>query len=169
MANCPVCNKTGLPDFKTEEVICPQCNSNLKAFKLLSGMSARRPGSNKAYVYIGTISILVVILLWQILRNNTHPSSQGELSQAPQIVSFDSTKAYKERIRELEDSLSAKNSVQGVATVSYSIKKGDCLSKIAQMFYNDWRRFDEIEKINNLVKPYNLRVGQIIKVKVKTE
>jgi LysM repeat protein len=169
MANCPVCKKTGLPDYRTEEVVCPQCNSNLKAFKLLSGLSLHKPTTKRTIISIGIISILSILLLWQFLSNSKTETAKAALDQIPTNTVVDSSEFYKKRIAELQNEVTVKNSKQEEATVSYTIKKGDCLTKIAQVFYNDWQRFEEIEKMNNLVKPYNLRVGQTIKIKLKTE
>ncbi|MFL5765940.1 MAG: LysM peptidoglycan-binding domain-containing protein [Bacteroidia bacterium] len=169
MANCPVCNKTGLPDYRTEAVVCPQCNSNLKAFKLLSGLFAHKPTTKRSFISIGIIGVLFILLLWQFLSNQKTETTKTTLDQVPTNTVADSSEFYKKRITELQNNLAVKNSQQEESTVSYTIKKGDCLTKIALMFYNDWQRFEEIEKLNNLVKPYNLRVGQTIKIKLKNE
>lgn len=169
MANCPVCNKTGLPDYKTQEVVCPQCNSNLKAFKLLSGLATHEPATKRPFISIGIVTLLVVLLLWQFLSHQKVETTKVTLDQTPPNPVTDSSQSYKKRIAELQDSLAVKNYKQNEAIVSYTIKKGDCLTKLAQTFYNDWQRFEEIERLNSLVKPYNLRVGQIIKIKLKTE
>ena len=33
--NCPVCDKSGLPDFTLNPTTCPQCNSDLSGFVVI--------------------------------------------------------------------------------------------------------------------------------------
>src|SRR4051812_37243037 len=128
MANCPVCNKTGLPDYKNEEVVCSQCNSDLKAFKLLSALSANKSKNNRTYIYISIIAVLILLLTWQGLSTQKTEIATNALDEKPNIAPFDSSHYYKKQIAELQDSLTLKNSTQPKTIIAYTIKKGDCLS-----------------------------------------
>lgn len=47
----------------------------------------------------------------------------------------------------------------------YTVKEGDTLSKIAEKFYGDGSRWPEIAKENGNLKPEDLQVGQILRIK----
>ena len=55
------------------------------------------------------------------------------------------------------------------ATVKYVVKKGDYPYKIAKFFYNDGKKYKQIEEDNGLEQPYELIVGQILKIKIPQE
>lgn len=68
--NCPICNKAGLPDYTKNAVICPQCNSDLKAFSLLNSIS--KPQKSKIGMFvIMSISLLSIALLGLFLKSNS--------------------------------------------------------------------------------------------------
>lgn len=47
---------------------------------------------------------------------------------------------------------------------SYTIQAGDTLGKIAEKFYGDASRYQEIAEANNIDNPNNIRVGQTINI-----
>jgi hypothetical protein len=60
--NCPICNKAGLPNYTKSEVVCPQCNSDLKAFLLLDSIATTKIARFGMYALIG-LSFLVIFFL----------------------------------------------------------------------------------------------------------
>jgi N-acetyl-anhydromuramyl-L-alanine amidase AmpD len=48
--------------------------------------------------------------------------------------------------------------------VSYTVKSGDTLSKIAKQFYNDASKYDIIAKANNITNPNSIHVGQVLQI-----
>ena len=54
-------------------------------------------------------------------------------------------------------------------SIQYKVKNGDCPSKIALFFYNDWKMYKKIEADNNLTQPYILKVGQLLTIKLIKE
>lgn len=167
--NCPVCNKSGLPDYKNQEVTCPQCNSNLRAYLLLSKLSKPSAGNSKTFLPI-SIVVLAISLLVIFFWNKSEKTLTEIPATVPQITSakIDSSYYYQSIIASLKDSIS-KVKTQGSIEIEYKIKKGDCLSKIAYNFFGDWSKYSKIESDNNLVKPYKLAQGQIIKIKMESK
>jgi nucleoid-associated protein YgaU len=53
----------------------------------------------------------------------------------------------------------------GELTISYKIKKGDSLWKIAQIYYGNGKLYKKIEEDNLLRKPYSLKAGQMLNIK----
>ena len=51
----------------------------------------------------------------------------------------------------------------------YTVKQGDFPWKIAAFFYGDGMSYKKIESDNNLVQPYQLKVGQELVIKLDKE
>ena len=123
--NCPICNKAGLPDCTKNIVVCPQCNSDLKAFMLLNSIS--KPNKSKIWTYlIIGISLLSVAFLGLFLKSN---SDKKELI-AKNVILNDS-------ISKMQIADVTKEEVQPIAekqeaTIKYVVKKGDTLWSIVQ-------------------------------------
>lgn len=164
--NCPVCNKGGLPDYTATPTICPQCNSDLKAFLLLHSISKPKPTKTILFSLSG---IVLVAFAFAFLYFNS-------LSNRKKIASNNSRK-----VAELQDSI---NKIQSANTqkiqpenkssekefvILYKVKNGDYAGKISRLFYNDWRMYKKIEADNNLQKRYVLKVGQPLTIKLKKE
>lgn len=167
--NCPVCNKTGLPDYKTIEVTCSQCNSNLKAYMLLSTISNEKAPKRTNFFIPASITLLAISIVIVFFNWDTS-SKKDEVTIVEKSLlpsQNDSLIIYKNQIAQLKDSLL--NSKKQIETFNYTIKSGDCLSKISYNFYGDWRQYKMIEEDNNLQNPYKLSVGQILKIKIKAQ
>lgn len=163
--NCPICNKAGLPDYTKNIVVCPQCNSDLKAFMLLNSISKPNKSNIGTYLIIG-ISLLSIAFLGLFLKSN---SDKNELI-AKNVILNDSIS----KIQIVDVAKETKEEVQPIAekqeaTIKYVVKKGDYPYKIAQFFYNDGSKYKQIEADNNLVKPYTLKVGQVLTIKISQE
>lgn len=163
--NCPICDKAGLPDYTKNNVVCPQCNSDLKAFMLLNSISKPNKSKIGTYLIIG-VSLLSIAFLGLFLKSN---SDKKELiaknvilnDSISKIQIIDVAKETKERVQPIVEK-------QEVA-IKYVVKKGDYPYKIAKFFYNDGSKYKQIEADNNLIKPYTLKVGQILTIKISQE
>jgi LysM repeat protein len=163
--NCPICNKAGLPDYTKNIVICPQCNSDLKAFMLLNSISKPYKSKIGTYIIIG-VSLLSVALAGLLLKSN---SDKKELiaknvilnDSISKIQIFDVVKETTHQVQPIAE--------KQEATIKYVVKKGDYPYKIAQFFYNDGSKYKQIEADNNLQQPYTLKVGQILSIKISQE
>lgn len=163
--NCPICNKAGLPDYTKNNVVCPQCNSDLKAFMLLNSISKPNKSKIGTYIIIG-VSLLSIAFLGLFLKSN---SDKKELIAKNVILSDSISKmqivAVAKETKEEVQPIAEKQE----ATIKYVVKKGDYPYKIAQFFYNDGRKYKQIEADNNLEKPYTLKVGQVLTIKILQE
>ncbi|MBC6490656.1 LysM peptidoglycan-binding domain-containing protein [Flavihumibacter stibioxidans] len=163
--NCPICNKAGLPDYTKNNVVCPQCNSDLKAFMLLNSISKPNKSKIGTYLIIG-VSLLSIVFLGLFLKSN---SDKKELI-AKNVVLNDSIS----KMQIVDVAKETKEEIQPIAekqeaTIKYVVKKGDYPYKIAQFFYNDGSKYTQIETDNNLEQPYTLKVGQILTIKILQE
>lgn len=163
--NCPICNKAGLPDYTKSEVVCPQCNSDLKAFLLLDSISAPEKSSFGTYALFGLL-LLTVLFLGLFVKSNI---DKKEIL-ATNIILNDSISHLTNEKVVLEKPKEESQIPEGKeATVKYVVKKGDYTYKIARFFYGDGNKYKQIEADNKLEYPYTLKVGQILLIKISQE
>lgn len=162
---CPICNKAGLPDYIKNEVVCPQCNSDLKAFLLLDSISKPKKGRFGTYSFIG-LSLLVILFLGLLVKSNSEKNEiiTTNLVLNDSISNFKNGKVAMEKPKEEPQTIESKEVI-----VKYIVKKGDYLYKIAQFFYGDGRKYKQIEADNNLEQPYILKVEQILLIKISQD
>ena len=163
--NCPICNKAGLPNYTKSEVVCPQCNSDLKAFLLLDSISKPQKFKIGTYVIIG-VSVLSIVFLGLFLKSNSDRKKliTANHSLNDSIVQMQSAVVITQEETKLQP-ITEKQDV----TIQYIVKKGDYPYKIAQFFYNDGSKYKQIETDNNLKQPYTLKVGQVLTIKISQE
>lgn len=162
---CPICNKAGLSDYKKTEVVCPQCNSDLKPFMLLENVSKSQT-PKRTYLIIACVSLLSIIFLGMLLKTN---SVKQQLVVENEILT-DSLEIIQGQLisTRLPEYGQSKGEEQ-IITLEYVVKKGDYPYKIAQFFYGDGNLYKQIEADNNLVQPYTLKVGQVLEIKLKKD
>lgn len=165
--NCPICNKAGLPDYTKNNVVCPQCNSDLKAFMLLNSISQPQKSKIGTYVIIG-VSVLSIAFLGMFLQSN---SDKKELIAKNLVLNDSISKIQNVNIKfETQKENEQQPIVENLdVSIKYKVKKGDYPYKIAEFFYNDGSKYKQIEADNNLKQPYTLQVGQILIIKLSQE
>jgi LysM repeat protein len=139
--NCPICNKAGLPDYTKNNVICPQCNSDLKAFMLLNSISQPQKSKIGKYMIIG-VSVLSIAFLGLFLKSNsdktelitTNHSLNDSIVKLQVAVVINQEETELQPIAEIQE-----------VTIKYVVKKGDYPYKIAEFFYNDGSKYKQIE------------------------
>lgn len=164
---CPVCDSPAITaDYTKTHIICPICNSDLKAFSLLNSISKPQKSKIEMYVIVG-ISLLSIALLGLFLKSN---SDKKELIAKNVILNDSISKIQVITVADIKEEpktqpIAEKQDV----TVKYVVKKGDYPYKIAQFFYNDGSKYKQIEADNNLAQPYSLKVGQVLTIKISKE
>ena len=163
--NCPICNKAGLPDYTKSEVVCPQCNSDLKAFLILDSISAPEIGRFGIYATFG-LALLTVLFLGLFVKSNIDKKEilATNIVLNDSISTLKSEKLALEKLKKEPQIFESKE-----VTVKYVVKKGDYPYKIAQFFYGDGNRYKQIETYNELKQPYILKVGQILLIKISQD
>ncbi len=163
--NCPICNKAGLPDYTKSEVVCPQCNSDLKAFLLLDSISTYEKGRFGIYALIG-LSLLAILFLGLFIKTNI---DKKEVLATNIVLNDSISTLVSEKIALDEPKEELPKIESKEATVKYVVKKGDYPYKIAQFFYGDGNKYKQIEADNALEQPYTLKVGQILLIKISQD
>ena len=132
---------------------------------LLNSISKPNKSKIGTYIIIG-VSLLSIAFLGLFLKSN---SDKKELI-AKNVILNDSIS----KMQIVDVAKETKEEVQPIAekqeaTIKYVVKKGDYPYKIAQFFYNDGSKYKQIEADNNLKKPYTLKVGQVLTIKISQE
>jgi nucleoid-associated protein YgaU len=163
--NCPICNKAGLPDYEKREVVCPQCNTDLKVFLILDSISEPKKRRLEIYNLIG-LSVLAILFFSLFVNSNSDKNKilATNIAMKDSISILRREKIGLDKPKEELPLIESKE-----VTVKYVVKKGDYPYKIAQFFYGDGNRYKQIEVDNNLKQSYTLKVGQILLIKIPQE
>jgi LysM repeat protein len=165
--HCPICDKAGLPDYTKEETICPQCNSDLKPFLLLHSISEPKKSNKKNYIIAG-VSLIAIILLAMFIHTEFQKQEMPNANSKQIVALKDSLNSLNKELAKNNEVINGKGTNESkVVTIHYTVKRGDYLYKIAKFFYGDGRKYNLIEKYNNLKQPRSLKVGQLLTIKIK--
>lgn len=160
--NCPICHKAGLPNYTKNSVVCPQCNSNLKAFLLLDSISKPQKSRIGTFIIIG-ISLLTIVLLGLFMESN---SDRNELFAKNKFLNDSIFKMQSNDSNTRENDITQPIAEKQDVIIKYVVRKGDYPYKIARFFYGNGNKYTQIEADNNLDQPYILKVGQILIIKI---
>ena len=84
----------------------------------------------------------------------------------------DALSSHSHELKEVKREVSALNHVEPPPKdefLSYTVKKGDSLAKIASEYYGSFEYYQEIAKLNNLTHPFILRSGDKLKLKISPD
>ncbi len=156
---CPVCGKSGLPDYSKIPSVCPQCNSDLNGYFLIG--QAQKAIQRKNRVLAGLflcffVSMTLLVLAAQRIYNSEEENS-GLAGDKNQI-----------NLRNLEF-LTAETNREENIQIRYVIRKGDNLSTIARFFYGDWRHYKQIMIDNLILDEFHLIPNDTLLIKVRIE
>ena len=161
---CPVCNKTGIPDFRNENVVCPCCGTDLSVYRTINAVQEAtilHGGKNKkAWILAAFSSVVAVASLITCVYFYTKPPV-NEPSNDNLIAQIDS---LKQENKSLSDSISVLNE-KSTSRRTYTVVKGDCPWRISEKVFGDGRRYDELLRLNNMstANDFNkIKVGEIL-------
>ncbi len=165
--NCPVCNKSGLPNFRSEPVVCPQCNSDLKGYMVLEKTNKTHKTTIRKQRNISVVALFLIFIVAVVFILSAR---QKTIVSTPVTNNQDSTiNVLKKEILNQEQKikeLQATNLNKQSTAYKYVVKNGDNLSKLAYIFYNDWQEYTRIEKDNNLTSGELIHPGDILIIKL---
>ena len=173
---CPVCGKAGIPDYRNENVVCPNCNSDLGIYKTLNTIAKGnnesggqvRKYKNLAMVLSALTVLLLGVLAFVYFNKDNNP---------PTIVTSDA------KVKELRDSIgtlyaqieSQKTEMSNSKSqfIEYTVLSNDSPWGIVRKFYGnrvDWETISQqIAEANGIwdenTKSWKqIHPGQIIKI-----
>lgn len=146
---CPVCGKPGIPDYFSDDVVCPQCGSNLSVYKMLNECCTQKAGHK--WLWIALIIVLSITLLIlgtfsykQCNDLSTSRQKYGEIEQQLAIAN-DSIKSLKAQLNTY--AASTPNCEQNKEL--YIVRYGDSFWKISQRFFRRGAMASIIARDNN--------------------
>lgn len=178
LTKCPICGKSGIPDFHKEDVVCPCCGSDLSVYHNMSDLLGKCVDNHKKVkngkLLIFSVAVLCVVFVVgfifvcqnyrTILSKNEHIL---ELQRSNSILN-DSIMSLNKKVSmyllELHE-----NSPSVKEAHTYVVKRGDSFCKISKRLYGTEARYLEIVKLNNLTVETILYPGDSLEVLVDNE
>ena len=162
---CPVCQKAGIRD---EDRTCPQCNSDLSQLKLVTQLEFKiRKWKKKNTVLFSGFTLLILILITIIVYTKVSFNRESRFNST-MINRTDSVEYYRQKyISTLKEANDYKDSNLAKVYINYRVKKGDNLSSLALIFYDDIKLVSKIAEDNNLKNMDYISVNQILKIEIK--
>ena len=171
--NCPVCEKSGIPDFIREPIVCPQCNSDLKAFMLLNQLELETtrptviqtadkdsPSPSSTYWKWIIPAILIGLLSGRYLLPAINDSEQRTIAQLR-----DSLSNLKQSSAKLPNPPQVSQPTVSASETLYVVQKGDYLIKIAKRFYKGSQQYKRIVQDNGIQNIHKIMTGDTLKIK----
>jgi len=154
---CPVCGKTGIPDFLNEDVKCPCCGSDLSIYRVIEQIPEKQKkkvgGPPPPWAFAAGAGGLGVMLFTQ--KPSVPSSVTEELSQ------------LKDSVEVLNTQLAQSKTVseQPSSNYKYVVLRGDSYWSVSKKFYGTGTRADEIAKQNSRTIETPLNVGDTLIIK----
>lgn len=167
---CPICNKSDIPNFLTEDVVCPCCGSDLSIYHKIDiltnvGTSPKTIGSRKCP--LGVTIIICFLLISSIgllcLYNNTSSKPQ-QLTEELECLKKKNTELSVLNA-ELSDSIATLTKRAYKPYDWYVIKKGDSFCRISKQIYGTEAKYRYIVQLNNLTESTVLFPGDSLRIK----
>ena len=120
--NCPVCDKSGLPDFTLNPTTCPQCNSDLSGFVVIEkGKLKFHQILNRQKGLLLLIAILVIISSISFIKRPNIQKYASEVQIKDSIITaLNSELNQKEKeIQQLKEPSKVSNEIE----FKYVVKK----------------------------------------------
>ncbi|KAF0128470.1 MAG: hypothetical protein FD155_3212 [Bacteroidetes bacterium] len=163
--NCPVCRQAGLPDYRNHHTVCPQCDSDLKPYLLLTSLEKSKTGSILRNWLVTSLILIVLIVSSLFLKNKLEHKGEIIDYNRRQLVLSDSIEQLQEKINYFVKEAESKEKKLTIL-MKYKVRKGDNAWKIAKMFYGTGSKYNLVEDQNNLKQPYQLNVDQVLIIKL---
>ncbi len=123
---CPVCGRTGIPDYRSGDVRCPECGSNLKVFRILDSMESDRRSKASIWKPVG-IMALVAAALFAILYFTKGTTPEADAQRISMLEDSIATLNHK-----MGDLKSGKQETPNVVEAAAQTSKSDSPSEEAK-------------------------------------
>ena len=153
---CPVCGKPGIPDYHNEDVVCPQCKSDLSIYRVIDNIPEAKSGRN-IWKPISAVAFLAAAAMGMFLLAQK-PKSQIDMAMVSQLK--DSISVLNKQIDSYEG-----NFIKESIGFPYVVRRGDSYCLISRRFYGVDSRAVEIAKNNNRSLDTSLNIGDTLYIK----
>ena len=166
---CPICGKAGIPDFLNEDVVCPNCNSDLSIYRTLHRVASggRSSTKNRLAIILPILAVLLVGIVCFVFFNKEKNDIRQQLNEANITIA---------QLREKEG-LPTETQAHQIAKeqlyIEYSVQRNDSPWRIVHKFYgdrSDWQNISrEIAERNGIWNAQketwaDIHPGQVIRI-----
>lgn len=153
---CPVCGKPDIADYHKEDVVCPQCKSDLSIYRVIDNI----PSSGKSNIWkpISAVAILAAAVCGFLLLNSKPDTPPSRPNDTEIIALRDSISALTAQLKEKD------HSRLSVSSFNYVIRRGDSYWSISKKFYGTGTKAEEIANLNGQTLESPLIVGDTLKI-----
>lgn len=137
---CPICGKAGIPDFLNEDVVCPNCNSDLSIYRTLHEVSDGGGSSSSKYKRVAKIlpiaAVLLVCIVGFVFLNKEKNAIRQQLKEANNTI------AELREKGEIPDATQQHQIAKEQLYFEYSVQRNDSPWRIVQKFFgvrSDWQ------------------------------
>ena len=120
---CPVCGKPGIPDYHNEDVVCPQCKSDLSIYRVIDNIPEAKSGRN-IWKPVSVVAFLAAAAMGVLLLTQK-PKSQIDMAMVSQLK--DSISVLNKQIDSFEG-----NSIKESNGFPYVVRRGDSYCLISR-------------------------------------
>ncbi len=153
---CPVCGKPGIPDYHNEDVVCPQCKSDLSIYRVIDNIPEAKSGRN-IWKPVSAVAFLAAAAMGVLLLTQK-PKSQIDMAMVSQLK--DSISVLNKQIDSNEG-----NSIKESIGFPYVVRRGDSYCLISRRLYGVDSHAEEIAKNNNRSLDTSLNIGDTLYIK----
>lgn len=173
---CPVCNTDELSTTSRGNTICPECHSDLSDYLLVYSIEKKKLQIDYFYASLIVLALLA-FAWWYYLKARNHTMlSKNSIEQKINVLPSNNAIQNTSQTITILDSPVIASAIPGPhpqlqqaslplssdCQIQYKVKSGDCITRIARLYYNDYYKYKKIEEDNKLVRPYKLHPGQLL-------
>lgn len=167
---CPICNKHDIPDFLSQDVVCPCCGSDLSIYRLVDQIesiakpeSTIKPKSNKYTVYIFTfLTVILLLASCFMIAKISYCNARLHDYEAKYKALVSENDALKDSV---SDSVVIVEHPKESPAFKYIVRKGDSFWVISRKLYGTGARYKEIAEANGLEVTSVLNIGDELIIK----
>jgi nucleoid-associated protein YgaU len=167
---CPVCGKTGIPDYRVQDTICPQCGADLSIYKLAHDIeNASMPSGDKerrrmAWIIPTAIACCLAIALICTALSGSNAKKELKASEK-ENATLVAQVSELQKAQEQAQAVSSASNAEAETHFVYTVRKGDSFWLISKRLYGTGTRYREIAESNGLTPESRLNVGDKLIIK----
>ena len=153
---CPVCGKPGIPNYHNNDVICPQCKSDLSIYRVIDKIPEEKTGFN-IWKPISAVALVATAVCGFFLFQNISDITTESVED----------KKVGTTIFQLRDSIATlqttlKKTENRSVPFPYIVRKGDSFWSISQKMYGVGSKARIIAEDNNKTIHSPIYIGDTI-------
>ena len=167
---CPVCSKTGIPDYRVQDTICPQCGADLSIYKLahdIENASITSGGIDRGrltWIIPAALACCFAIALTCAILSGSNTKKELKESERENSELLAQISELKQA-QEQPKAVTLNSSVEEGAHFVYTVRRGDSFWLISKRLYGTGTRYREIAEANGLTPESKLKVGDKLIIK----